>query len=70
MGKVKEFRENRGLRQDDMAAILEVSPATYCKKENGAIKFSLPEAKKLADFFNTTIEAIFFTNEVSEIETN
>ena len=69
MSKVKELREIQGLKQDDIAIILDISPANYCKKENGTIKFSLPVAKKLADFFNTTIEAIFFTSEVSKSDT-
>lgn len=69
MSKVKELREAAGKKQEEIALLLDISPANYCKKENGTIKFSLPEAKKLADFFHTTIEAIFFTSEVSKIDT-
>lgn len=69
MSKVRELRETAGLKQDDVAALLEISPANYCKKESGIIRFSLPEAKILADYFNTTIEAIFFAAEVSKTET-
>lgn len=69
MSRIKEFREEHGYKQEYMAIFLNISPANYSKKENGIIKFSLPEAKKLADFFHTTIEALFFENEVSKIDT-
>lgn len=69
MSKVKELRENLGLKQEALAELLNISSASYSKKECGNIKFSLFEAKKLADFFGTTIENIFFTNEVSKNDT-
>ncbi len=69
MSKVKELRENAGLKQDFMAEMLGISSANYCKKENGAIKYSLPEAKKIADYFGRSIEEIFFNDEVSKIDT-
>lgn len=69
MSKVKEFREARGLKQEDLATLLNISTGNYSKKETGNIKYSLPEAKILADYFNTTIESLFFENEVSKIDT-
>lgn len=69
MSRVKELREARGLKQGDLADLLHISPANYNKKENGSIRYSLPEAKILADYFNTTIEALFFENEVSKNDT-
>lgn len=69
MSKIKIMRENAGIEQKTMAEMLKISPANYCKKENGIIKFSLVEAKKLADFFKKNIEEIFFAEEVSKIDT-
>lgn len=69
MSKVRELRELAGLKQDEVAALLEISPANYCKKESGMIRFSLPEAKILADYFGSTIENIFFATDVSNNET-
>ena len=69
MSKVRELREGAGLKQDELATLLDISSANYCKKESGIIRFSLPEAKILADYFHTTIEAIFFTTEVSKTDT-
>lgn len=69
MSKVKELREQHNLKQEDMAAIIGVSPANYSKKEAGNIRFSLMEARKIAQYFNLKIEDIFFQNDVSKIET-
>lgn len=44
--------------------------AAYYKKEKGLIKFSLEEAKKIAEHFKMNIEDIFFIDEVSHLETN
>lgn len=69
MGKVKELREAANIKQESMASLLGVSPASYSKKENGHIKYTLDEAKAIAVFFNKTIEEIFFADEVSKNET-
>lgn len=69
MGKVKELRESKGIKQEEMAKITEMSTANYSKKENGVVKWALSEAKIIADFFDKSIEEIFFDDEVSKIET-
>ena len=43
--------------------------AAYYKKESGMIRFSLHEAKIIADLFGKPIEDIFFAQEVSCQET-
>jgi len=57
---VKELREAKGLKQEDMAKIIGVSAPNYCKKEKGDIKFSLNEAKIIANEFGKQIEEISF----------
>lgn len=58
--KVRFLRKVHGFNQDVMAKTLGITKATYSKKENGSIKFSLEESKVLADFFETTIDELFF----------
>ena len=52
-----------------MAELIGVSKASYSKKENGLVKFSLKEAKIIADTFNESIEKVFFNSKVTENET-
>ena len=69
LSRVRELRESANIKQDCMAELIGVSPASYSKKENGQVKCTLEEAKKIADFFGKTIEEIFFADEVSKSET-
>ena len=69
MSRVKELRESANIKQECMAELIGVSSASYSKKENGQVKYNLEEAKKIADFFGKSIEAIFFADEVSKSET-
>ena len=69
MSNIRTLREQLGLKQEDIAEVLGVSLANYNKKENGTVKVSLIEAKKLSDFFGKNIEEIFFDGKVSEKET-
>lgn len=58
--RVKMIREEREVQQKDMAELLKITPATYSKKENGDLRFSLIEAQKIAEFFGKQVEEIFF----------
>ncbi|WP_437131243.1 helix-turn-helix transcriptional regulator [Peptostreptococcus russellii] len=58
-------RKEKQYTLEEMAKYLGISKSSYYKKEIGEIKISLSEAKKLADFFEINIEALFFNNEVS-----
>lgn len=69
MNTIKNFRESLNLKQEDFAKIINVSTVNYSKKENGSVKFSLPEAKQIAEHFNRPIEEIFYSNEVAKKET-
>lgn len=61
ISKLRELRETNGFKQEEIARLLGTSLPNYSKKENGDIKFSLKEAKKIADFFKMTVEEVFFT---------
>lgn len=68
MSSIKTFRESMGLKQEDIAKIINVSTVNYSKKENGAVKFSLNEARQISEYFRMPIESIFFAHEVSKNE--
>lgn len=70
MSNLRAFREEKGAKQEEMAALLGISEPNYCKKESGMVKVSLLEAKKLSEFFGKSIEEIFFSQEVSKTETS
>lgn len=64
--KLRELRNSKNISAEDMAAVLGLeTKAAYYKKEAGNVKFTLSEAKKIADYFKLPIEEIFFTIEVS-----
>lgn len=66
---LREMRKEKNISAIEMSKLLGLkTAAAYFKKENGSIKFSLDEARKIARYFNRPIEDIFFEIEVSEME--
>lgn len=65
---IRNFRESLGMKQEEFAAIINVSKVNYSKKENGKVKFSLNEAYTISNHFKKPIEDIFGSNEVSSNE--
>ena len=65
---IRNFRESLGMKQEEFAAIINVSKVNYSKKENGKVKFSLNEAYTISNHFKKPIETIFGNNEVSSNE--
>jgi DNA-binding XRE family transcriptional regulator len=64
--RLRFLRRERKLTCEDMAKLLGLeTKAAYSKKELGHTRFTLAEAKKIADSFGLRIEDIFFANEVS-----
>lgn len=64
--KLRELRESSGKTQEEMAELIGLSSANaYSLKERGERKFSLDEAKIIADSFNLRIEDIFFASEIT-----
>lgn len=63
--KIKAYRSLHGIKQEDMADLLGIGLNTYNLKENGKNSFTLEESKKIADFFNTTVDDIFFNDIVN-----
>lgn len=60
---VKKIRKQRGIKQEDLAAILEVFRQTIGSLENGRYNPSIKLAFKIARYFEMTIEEIFIFEE-------
>lgn len=61
--RLEELRKARGLKQEELAAALEVSRQTIGSLENGRYNPSILLAFKIARFFETSIEDIFIYEE-------
>ena len=61
--RVEEIRKERGIKQEELAAALEVSRQTIGSLENGRYNPSITLAFKLARYFNMSIEDIFIYEE-------
>jgi putative transcriptional regulator len=57
--RLEEIRRARGMKQEELADVLEVSRQTIGSLENGRYNPSITLAFKLARFFGMRIEDIF-----------
>lgn len=64
--KIKKLRKEAGLRQEDMAKDLGVTRQTIIAIENNKYDPSLSLAFKLAKLLNTTVDELFWADEVNE----
>ncbi len=68
--KLRERRNISNVSAEEMAKLLGLkTKGAYYKKENGFVKITLDEASIIANYFNCTIEEVFFENKVSKIDT-
>jgi putative transcriptional regulator len=61
--RLEEIRKQWGLKQEELAAALEVSRQTIGSLENGRYNPSIMLAFKIARFFKMSIEEIFIYEE-------
>ena len=61
--RLEELRKSRGIKQEELAAILEVSRQTIGSLENGRYNPSIMLAYKIARLFDMTIEEVFIFEE-------
>ena len=54
--RIRNLREDKDLTQKDMATILNVAQTTYSDYELGKINIPLDTLKRIARFFNTSID--------------
>lgn len=56
MQRLRDFREDRDISQQKMAELLNVAQTTYSDYERGKINIPLDTLRKLALFFDTSID--------------
>ena len=64
--RLEELRKARGINQEELATILEVSRQTISSLEKGRYNPSIVLAFKIARYFGLTIGEIFIYEEESE----
>ena len=64
--RLEEIRKSRGIKQEELAAALEVSRQTIGSLENGRYNPSILLAFKIARYFDMGIEEIFIYQEESQ----
>lgn len=57
--RLEEVRKSKGLNQEELAEILEVSRQTISSLENGRYNPSILLAFKISHYFNMSIEDVF-----------
>lgn len=53
---IRNLREDRDLKQKDLAALLNVSQNTYSQYETGVIEITASTLIKLADFYGVSVD--------------
>lgn len=56
--KLISLRESRGLSNSELADKLELSPSTITRLENGERNASIKTLKKLARFYNVSVDKL------------
>lgn len=65
--KLQDFRKRKSLTQEELAKELDVVPDYISMLERGARTPGFSLAKKIADFFETTVDEIFFDVESNKM---
>ena len=56
--RLKDLREDRDLTQDQLVAILKINKTTYTRYEQGISDMPLEFAKRMALFYNVSLDYI------------
>ena len=65
MLRIKDIREDREMKQKDVAEFLNISQTNYSKYELGKINIPIETLKKMSTLFNTSVDYLLgLTNEV------
>ena len=64
--RLKEIRESKGLKQNEVALGLNLSPSLYNRYENGTREVPNALLPVIADFFNVTIDEIMGRDSTEE----
>ena len=60
MNRLKELREDKDLKQKDLAKILNISQQQYARYELEISEMSYDQLNKLADYYNTSIDYLLY----------
>ena len=55
---IKRLREDKGLRQKEVANALDIGYSNYNKIENGNREISVKELQRLAQFYNISVDQV------------
>ena len=64
--RLKDLREDKDLKQEEIAKILNIKQQNYSRYEIGAVLISIEKLEKLAIFYNTSIDYIVGLTNVKE----
>ena len=56
INRLKEIREDKDLKQDDVAKALGIKQQQYSEYERGTVLISIEKLDKLADFYDTSVD--------------
>lgn len=70
MNRLKELRKNKGLLQKDIAKHLNIAVSTYSYWESGRYDIDNENLKKLADFFNVSLDYLLCRTNLNYDNTN
>ena len=62
MNRLKELREDRDLYQKDIAKLIHIDQSNYSKYELEKINIPVETLRRLADYYNTSIDYILYRN--------
>lgn len=60
MNRLKELREDKDLYQKDLAKYLKIDQSNYSKYELEKINIPIDTLKKIADFYQTSIDYLLY----------
>ena len=60
MNRLKELREDNDIYQKDIAKLINIDQSNYSKYELEKINIPVETLKKLADYYNTSIDYILY----------
>ena len=66
LGRLRDLREDKDLSQKAMSKYLNVAQTTYSDYELGKINIPIEALKKLAIFFDTSIDYILGMTDIKE----
>ncbi len=66
MNRLKELREDNDIYQKDIANFLNIDQSNYSKYELEKINIPIETLKKLADYYNTSIDYILYRTDKKE----